>query len=90
MRKGPLDEVIADTIGDVRRRGQAWRGTIPVRLVSVEQVRTMGAGMQALVTLDTLDREDSYSFVISPEDAREAARRLAPIGEAGSGLFVAR
>lgn len=76
-----------------RRALRGVQGVIPVRLVNVEQVQAVVAGVpgwQALVTVELPDQKASWQFVLSPEDAAEAARRLGPIGDhARSGLFVA-
>ena len=84
-------ELVDDALDESRRKVRGWNGTIPVRLVIVEQVQTVGAGMQALVTVELPDGSASWSFVMSPDDARAAAQRLGPIGDhAGSGLFVVK
>lgn len=82
-------EIVASALEDVRRGTKGWQGVIPVRLVNVESVDLLGTGVHALVTVELPDGAASWQFVLSPEDAREAARRLAPIGDhARSGLFV--
>lgn len=84
------EELVEDALDASRRALRGVQGVIPARLVNVEEVQVLGGGLQALVTVELPDGGASWQFVLSPEDTREAARRLGPIGDhAKSGLFVA-